>query len=177
MEFLTNRGTQLIHLKWSPWDATDTLEAVTLGRKWYNFLTAGRNSYIPPPRTNLRIALKGTVRRTAKPHFSRGVTCSTSDTGMFGYIAVHQSRSALHYYGRFPLKHPVYRCRISIPPPLIRLWHHSPYTPSQPWKLLRYESSRVYETHAQWSATRRQFVKSLANKSCIRPLAKRFVRI
>jgi len=48
MEFLTNRGTQLIHLKWSPWDATDTLEAVTLRRRWYNFLTAWRNSYIPP---------------------------------------------------------------------------------------------------------------------------------
>jgi len=28
-------------------DATDTLEAVTLGRNWYNFLTAGRNSYFP----------------------------------------------------------------------------------------------------------------------------------
>ena len=40
-------GTQLIHLKRSPWDATDTLEAVTLGRNWYNFLAAGRNSYFP----------------------------------------------------------------------------------------------------------------------------------
>jgi len=29
------------------WDATDTLEAVTFGCNWYNFLTAGRNSYFP----------------------------------------------------------------------------------------------------------------------------------
>jgi hypothetical protein len=28
-------------------DATDTREADALGRNWYNFLTAGRNSYFP----------------------------------------------------------------------------------------------------------------------------------
>jgi len=28
-------------------NATDTLEAVNLGRNWYNFLTAGRNTYFP----------------------------------------------------------------------------------------------------------------------------------
>ena len=28
-------------------DATDAREADTLGRSWYNFLTAGRNSYFP----------------------------------------------------------------------------------------------------------------------------------
>ena len=47
MPFFTNRGTQLVCLGLKTRDATDTLEAVTLGRKWYNFLTAGRNSYLP----------------------------------------------------------------------------------------------------------------------------------
>ena len=47
MQFLTNRGTQLVCLVLKTRDATDTLEAVTLGRNWYNFLTAGRNSYFP----------------------------------------------------------------------------------------------------------------------------------
>jgi len=32
-------------------DATDTREADTLGRNWYNFLTAGRNSYFPLKKT------------------------------------------------------------------------------------------------------------------------------
>ena len=46
MQFLTNRGTQLVCLGLKTRDATDTLEAVTLGRNWY-ILTAGRNSYFP----------------------------------------------------------------------------------------------------------------------------------
>jgi hypothetical protein len=33
--------------KQTPWDATDTREADTFGRNWYNFLTAGCNSYFP----------------------------------------------------------------------------------------------------------------------------------
>jgi hypothetical protein len=45
--FLSNRGTQLVHLGLKTRDATHTLEAVTLGRNWYNFLIAGRNSYFP----------------------------------------------------------------------------------------------------------------------------------
>jgi len=47
MHFLTNRGTQLVCVGLKSRDTTDTLEAVTLGRKLYNFLTAGRNSYFP----------------------------------------------------------------------------------------------------------------------------------
>ena len=47
MQILTNRGTQLVCLGLKTRDATDTLEAVTLGRNLYNFLTAGLNSYFP----------------------------------------------------------------------------------------------------------------------------------
>jgi hypothetical protein len=48
MQFFINRGTQLVCLRLKTRSATDTLEAVISGRNWYNFLTAGRNSYFPP---------------------------------------------------------------------------------------------------------------------------------
>jgi len=80
-QFLTNRGTQLvmlgvdnsgrnwytwsghlwtqlIHVKRTPLDATDTREADTFGRNWYNLLTAGRNSYFPTRRTLSQFTVK-----------------------------------------------------------------------------------------------------------------------
>jgi len=90
------------------------------------------------PRTDLRITLKGTVR-TAKPHFSRGVTCSTSDTGMFGYIALHQPTQRSPLLWQIPPETPcIPMPYINTPTLNTRVALLTPYTPSQPWKLLRY---------------------------------------
>jgi hypothetical protein len=86
---------------------------------------------------------------------------------MLGYIAVHQPTERSRLVRQIP---PETLC-IPIPPPLIRQWCHS-----HPILHLNHgiccvthESSLAYESHAQWSAMRRQFVKPLTHKSCTRP--------
>jgi hypothetical protein len=47
IQFLTNRRTLLVMFGVDNSGLTDTREADTLARNWYNFLTAGHNSSFP----------------------------------------------------------------------------------------------------------------------------------
>jgi hypothetical protein len=59
----TNRGTHLFMLGVDNPDATDTIEADTLKRKRYNFLTAGRTTRTSPRGRYLALRGNGGVEK------------------------------------------------------------------------------------------------------------------